>query len=258
MTTLTKTKIEWCSHTWNPVWGCRNGCSFCYARKIANRFWKRIFKNEMLDFARKHPTWAWTPDHLAGLKYFNPTWLESNFNKQFPKKPATIFVNSMSDITYWESEWMEKVIQKIKQYPQHAFFFLTKRPSVYEKINLKNCWLGITLLDQLWIDSWICSLEDVNYHINKKIFISIEPFIGKINLDKKEYGGILKYLDWVIIGAMTGNMKDKIIPKIEWIENIRQYCQDNNIPYFEKNNLQKIVDRDLIQQFPEELKLLNL
>ena len=29
---LHKTKIDWASHTWNPVTGCRHGCEYCYAR----------------------------------------------------------------------------------------------------------------------------------------------------------------------------------------------------------------------------------
>lgn len=34
----TKTKIDWCDSTWNPVTGCLRGCAYCYARRIAERF----------------------------------------------------------------------------------------------------------------------------------------------------------------------------------------------------------------------------
>ena len=37
-----KTKIEWCSHTWNPITGCRHGCEYCYARRIVSRFEPKI------------------------------------------------------------------------------------------------------------------------------------------------------------------------------------------------------------------------
>ena len=37
-----KTDIEWCSHTWNPVTGCRHDCPYCYARRIATRFGPKI------------------------------------------------------------------------------------------------------------------------------------------------------------------------------------------------------------------------
>ena len=33
-----KTKIEWCSHTWNPV----TGCEYCYAQRIVSRFEPKI------------------------------------------------------------------------------------------------------------------------------------------------------------------------------------------------------------------------
>lgn len=35
---MNKTKIEWCDSTWNPVTGCKHGCDYCYARRIAGRF----------------------------------------------------------------------------------------------------------------------------------------------------------------------------------------------------------------------------
>ncbi len=35
---MNKTKIEWCDYTWNPVTGCLNGCEYCYAKKIVQRF----------------------------------------------------------------------------------------------------------------------------------------------------------------------------------------------------------------------------
>ena len=35
---MNKTKIEWCDATWNPVVGCKHGCDYCYAKRIAARF----------------------------------------------------------------------------------------------------------------------------------------------------------------------------------------------------------------------------
>jgi protein gp37 len=232
------TKIEWCDMTWNPVWGCLNNCPYCYARKIAKRFYKKIANKESFKGIKS-----------MQLYNFIPIWIESNFDKKFPKKSKKIFVNSMSDISWWDSEWMKKVLDKIKQYPQHKFLFLTKQPLIYfQNIYYNNYWLGVTITNT---ESFKLNIPWL-YKIKNKRFISIEPINGHLKqLTYEKY--INQAVDWIIIGAETGNRKGKIIPKKEWIEDIRKFCQDNNIPYFEKNSIQKIVDRDLIQQFPEEL-----
>ena len=40
---MNRTKIEFCDYVWNPIVGCRNHCSYCWARKFNNRFFKYDF-----------------------------------------------------------------------------------------------------------------------------------------------------------------------------------------------------------------------
>ena len=84
------TKIEWCNSTWNPVTGCLQGCHYCYAKRIAERFGgcdhpttdrelscpltiTRQNGKAMLDGG---PVWAMAPDTLdygsAGRLYGGP------------------------------------------------------------------------------------------------------------------------------------------------------------------------------------------
>lgn len=62
-------------------------------------------------------------------------------------------------------------------------------------------------------------------------------------------------IDWVIIGAETGNRKGKIIPKKEWIDNIVDECERYGIPVFMKDSLVSIMgEENMLREFPEGLR----
>lgn len=231
---MMKNKIGWCDATWNPVFGCNNGCKYCYARKLSFRFAKEFAKIHGLD-----------PDIFRN---FDPVWLEKNFNKTIPKNATHIFVNSMSDVMYWKSEWIEKVLRKTQDYPEKKFLFLTKSfettfRNIYhvlrsKLLDVRNIYVGVTAENQK-------DIENINFIPTvDSLFVSIEPIQERIDLNaikKKE-------IKQIIVGAETGNRKEKVIPKAEWIEEIREYCQKNGVKLFEKDSLRDIVKRDLIQE----------
>jgi len=241
---INKTKIDWCDYTWNPVWGCRNNCSYCYARKIAKRIARQIANKEInyLYSGEERPK-EWL-ELYKKLKNFEPTFLYSNFDRAFPKKPSRIFVDSMSDICWWDREWMHRVLDKIKKHPEHIFQFLTKTPSIYScYVFPLNCWLGTTITDQSMMDAFADLIFDTTWDDEDyTIFLSFEPLLERIEF----------YIspDWVIIGAETGNRKGKIIPKRECITEIVDYCQFVNIPVFLKDSLKEIWGKELIQEYP--------
>ena len=249
-----KNKIGWCNTTWNPVWGCNNHCEYCYARKIAKRFWRNVFNTE--DEIRKiidNVTFFIEGEayirYREDFKSFKPTFLQSQFLKEFPKKPQRIFVGSMSEIAHWEANWVNKVIFKIYEYPQHIFQFLTKYPEVYSKYDFpKNCWLGITITEEndFYNDIWaLVKFLETNYKDNNIKYVSFEPLLSKMHSYK-----YLKHFDWVILGAETGNRKGKVIPKKEWIDDIVDYCKRDKIPVYLKDNLKEIYPVE-IKEFPE-------
>lgn len=80
------------------------------------------------------------------------------------------------------------------------------------------------------------------------IFLSIEPIQSAIS-DLPYYAHEYGY-KWVIVGAETGNRKDKVIPKREWIEKIVEDCRFRNVPVFMKSSLADIWGEPLIQEFP--------
>ncbi len=256
---MAKTKIDWCEFVWNPVWGCLNNCKFCYARKIAKRFAKNITKKEFDYLERKifqKPQYFYINSVILydkgsfydRLKIFCPTFIVSNFEKSFPKKPSKIFVNSMSEIYYWEKEWMELVLEKIKKYPQHIFMFLTKFPQVYKKYDFpENCWLGITITDVINTNGFKYKL--LHWYAKNNIkFISFEPLLKFDSCDFAHY-----YMspppDWIIVGAQTNPYKP---PEREWVEKIIKAAKKQNVPVFLKDNLYRAYsDLPILKEFPE-------
>jgi len=222
-------KIGWCSETWNPVVGCRRNCLYCYARAMNERF--GFIKNWDI-----------------------PEWRETGFNKKFPQKPQKIFIGSMSEIRFWKRDWLSKVFKKIKGYPLHTFQFLTKYPHIYHRLEFPaKSWLGFTITTNKDLANGILhikKLKDFSLTGKYLYFVSIEPILEKIDpLD-------LIFIDWVILGAETGDYrKGKIIPKRDWIKSLVDYCRDNDIPVYLKNSLRGIYPEE-IKEFPEtELRL---
>jgi len=101
----------------------------------------------------------------------------------------------------------------------------------------------------------IADSEDYNYLEYQKFkisnpnnikFISFEPLLNEIS--PKFITGI----DWVIIGAETGNRKGKVIPRLDWVLEIVRYCEHQKIPVYIKDNLTKYyADCRGYKQFPK-------
>ena len=239
-----KNKIGWCDMTWNPVWGCNNHCEYGYARGIAKRFGGIMVENEIyhLDIGNKI-----VEERKKRMNDFLPMFLESQFDKKFPKKPQRIFVGSMSEINHWEKRWVRDTLDKILEYPQHAFQFLTKFPDIYSQWYFHpNCWLGITITKEEDFAKGI----PYDFIYSKNItFLSIEPILERI--DPNLFSEL--NINMVILGAETGNRKGKVIPEKQWIWDIINYCQTNNIPIYVKDSIIKLYSQfGGIKEFPEE------
>ncbi len=271
---MTKTKIEWTDYTWNPVWGCNAGCDYCYARNIAKRFAYPIAEKEtgIKTYSDIPAIPELERNRLAyKIEDFEPVWLQKQFdNIKFPKKTSRIFVGSMSDIAFWEDEWVEKVAEKIKEYPQHTFLLLTKFPKVYKKLDKfmpKNVWFGVSITRNNEMNKlkWLYRYSSFGL---RKLFISFEPLLEDIKDPKifkdfgnkndllyqkiiSEYSGI-ELADWIIVGAMSGNNNPKT--KIEWIENIVKKARKYSVPVFVKQiEINGKIEKD-VSKFPKELQ----
>jgi len=255
---MNKTKIDWCDMTWNPVTGCLHNCPYCYAAKIARRFGNhQDDPNEI--YVLDRPEYIYADNGEGTINTypfdFNPTFHAYRLDEPLKiKKPQNIFVCSMADLfgDWIPDEWIKQVFEACLKAPQHRYLFLTKNPKRYMKLfsasltqgpiidNLPdNFWFGITATNGDEPFFWS------HRHNN---FLSIEPIQDEFGKYYRMFNA--SFVNWVIIGAETGNRKGKIIPKKEWIENIVNYCKEKNVPVFMKNNLAGIWKEPLIQEYP--------
>lgn len=216
------TKIDWCDCTVNPIVGCPNGCAYCYARKINDRF--RFIE-----------------------KWNEPKFFPERLEQFVIKAPKTVFIDSMSDAGCWEQEWFNQVMDATQRYPQHKYIVLTKRPyelmvkrNNYIMANgnlLKNVHLGISIT---------CQMDILNSPFLEYFdFLSIEPLLAKINFPDWLKGKAVKT---IIIGAETGNRKGKVVPQKQWIDDIVAKADEFGMKVFMKESLRDIVDENKFRQ----------
>ncbi len=145
-------------------------------------------------------------------------------------------------------KWLKTIMEVPLEFPQHTFIFLTKRPWELPKWNPwpYNCSVGATATNRaqyITATSWR-GLDAINASVK---FISFEPLMEQIGASLYR----LKGVQWVIIGAETGNRKGKVLPQIEWVQEIEAAADEAGIPVFEKDNLTGIIiDRPLRQEWP--------
>ena len=231
--TLNKTKIEYCTHTWNPVTGCRHGCSYCYARAMANRFGK------------------------GKTKAFEPEFHLARLNDPIKRKtPAVIFVTDMGDLfgEWVPTQWIKKVFDACDAAPQHVYLFLTKNPKRYQKVSAvfnamdrKNWFLGYsktgdTHYSRILSNSRILDSNAFN------CWVSIEPMQGGPFLIDDRFRPA-----FIAVGAQTPYSKNRPV-KMSWIRSIREQCHDLGIPLFEKDNLTAhLGGLSRVMEYPEQI-----
>lgn len=223
-----KTKIEWADAVWNPVTGCTkvsSGCHYCYAERIANRFWgERKFTDVILHSERLEDPKHW-------------------------KKPRIIFVNSMSDLFHPDiPEYYIKTIFKAmwESVGHHKFLILTKRPErAYELLTKDffitgnniygaDIWLGVSVENQKAADNRIPILLQIPAAIR---FVSVEPMLEEIKLQGYDGKFMRNYLngmalDWIICGCESG--KGRRPMSIDWVRELRDQCEFSKTPFFLK------------------------
>jgi protein gp37 len=221
---MNPTTIDWpgLTHTWNPVVGCRRGCSYCYAAKLhSKRHAARIAGARLPDQYLKP---------FTEIQFFDKRLYDRDLKKPGPFK---IFVGSMTDPEYWTNGQFGAVLDFTATAQQHTFMFLSKNPRSYEHIAwdcFPNCMQGLTL-------EHICSVDDNFYlaHLADNCprpFLSIEPLLGHVFHYRS-----FELMEHIIVGADSS--KGAHAPANEWIQSVK-----DNVPA-KKLHWKKSIERYL-------------
>jgi len=213
-----KKKIGWCDWTNNPIWGCKNGCWYCYARTFAER---------------------------RGEKFDEPKFYPERMEQWGRAKPGDrIFLGSMADMfgDWVPSAWLEAVLAKVDEHPGQIFQFLTKNPKRYVEFAFpRNCWLGITVTNQADWDRRVAHLDI--FRGDNVVYVSFEPLLEAVDV-----GGRPARADWFIIGGMTGRRAKPCPPS--YVEAMINQGRDLGVPVYVKDSHYDIFP---IREFPSSV-----
>ena len=216
MNDISKT-IGWADKSWNPITGCSAGCHYCYARKIAMRFYG----------------------------HFNPTFHPKRLSELSKlKKPKRIFVGSMGDLfdPGVKKEWRREVFGAMARVKRHTYFILTKQPQNIADIDPRygiNLFLGVSVTGpaDLWRIAELLKQAENKFTASGRPmsgsrFVSFEPLLTDV--------GIIPGLDKLELVIIGGQTNPTIIPAKAWVEGIKRQCKAKGVKYFLKGNLFEI------------------
>lgn len=171
-----------------------------------------------------------------------------------------VFCASLADVfdNAVDPAWRADLFTLIEETPNLDWLLLTKRignvPRLMENVlhrlhwpasasfatMLPNVWLGATVVNQAEADRDIPKLLAEPARVR---FLSIEPMLGPINLEriKHPYGiapsdtfdctapwGARTQIDWVIVGGESGSAARAVHP--DWVRSLRDQCVAARLP----------------------------
>jgi protein gp37 len=214
--------IKWALWSWNPVSGCLHDCPYCYARDIAERFYEQKFIPSL-----------W-PDRLTAPQ-----------NTHFPAVKAAewighknVFVCSMADLfgRWVPREWIEAVLNAVREAPQWNFLFLTKFPIRLSEFDFPdNAWVGTTVDCQIRVKNAERAFRKVKAGVK---WLSLEPLLEPLTFTD------LGAFDWIVLGgASKSSRTPDWRPPREWGDSIKTAARKAGVLVYEKTNFYRCIEQ---------------
>lgn len=225
--------IEWAQWSWNPITGCLEGCEFCYARDIANRFFRYQFE----------PTFY--PDRLQAPENTKPSGSDHI-------SIENVFLCSMADMwAEWNPpEWLDAILDVCEKNSQWNYLTLTKQILKVEKVIgdrdiPQNLWFGATIHEPSRMKKTVEILLRIKEKHGCLVWISFEPMYGMMpDVD-------LTGIDWIVIGgASRTSQTPEYIPPFLHVAKLTMMAKQYNVKVFHKANMD-MGDKMRMREIPE-------
>jgi protein gp37 len=206
---------------------------------FANGFFSHNCYAEHLMDTRRHRV-QWGPQ---GTRSRTKTWNQPpRWNRQVQRegRRGKVFCASLADVFEERAElvpWRQDLFQLIDQCPDLDWLLLTKRPE-----NIRDMWPDQRRRENVWLGTSVANQKNVAGHyihslrgcgrLCRRLFLSVEPQIGYINLSQHLGDGAL---EWVICGGESQQGPE--MPRefhMEWARSLRDQCQMAGVAFFLK------------------------
>ncbi len=227
------TNISWCDYSWNPVTGCSHAgpeCWNCWAEGFMHR------QANCTDAPDYMTTDEWTQENAGKVVTTHEDRLDEPFDYAFPNGPGRIFTVSMGDLFHREvpDAFIRRVMAVARQFPEHEFAFLTKRPHRAGELEVdwpENAIVGTSVGsgpggDYPDTTHRIDQLRDVD----ARRWVSFEPLIEPIgDVD-------LTGINWAVVGGENASDSGRREMDHAWAREILDQCREQGVAFHFKQS----------------------
>ncbi len=232
---MSKTAIEWATHTENYQAGCtKRGpeCAGCYAESMSARL-ASMGPARYRDVTDDRGRWT-------GRLAFDGQALDRIVDGlQQAVKPRRVFLGSMTDLFHEDANdrWLVALAELVREVPRrHTLMVLTKRARRLLEWQRRhfaaglppNLWPGVTAGTQASADERLEVLALVRARGIR--FVSVEPMLERVDLDLGFWAD--RRVGWVIAGGESGPRARPLHPA--WVRSLRDQCVAAGVPFMFK------------------------
>lgn len=229
------TDISWCDYSWNPVTGCSHAgpeCWNCWAETLMQRQAKRE------DAPAYMSTKEWTQANAEDLVTTHEDRLDEPYAYGYPDGPGRIFVVSMGDLFHPQvpRAFVDRVVDRARQLPEHVWIFLTKRPDRAAELRLnwpENAWVGTSVGSgpEGKYPNTTHRIEQLRDIDAETLWVSAEPLIeplGEVALD---------HVDWMVVGGESHpDAEVRREMEHEWARDLLRQCREQDVAFHFKQD----------------------